>query len=206
MNDVKKYKEKLLELKDELEESEVNKIQSFKDSIGELSLIDNHPADVGDELFERSKDMSIRENNHMMLEKVNNALDKLQQGTYGICTSCQKRIEEERLEAVPYASECSVCNKDKGSEFRRRPVEEDVIGVPFNRSYNGGEQTLYDGEDSWQDVARYGTSETGADVMEESKDMPYEHSDESRGFVEEVEEIYQQDMEGHKSTNRKFKK
>lgn len=204
--DTGKFKAKLLKLKEELEESEINKIQSFKDSTGELSLIDNHPADVGDELFERSKDMSIRENNHMMLEKVNDALDKIEQGDYGICASCQKQIEQQRLEAVPYAAECVKCNGNKGSEFRRRPVEEDVIGVPFNRSYRGNDETLYDGEDSWQDVARYGTSDTGQDVMEEDKDVPYEHSDESRGFVKKVEEIYQKDIEGHKSTNIKFKK
>ncbi|SES73577.1 TraR/DksA C4-type zinc finger protein [Anaerobranca gottschalkii] len=201
-----KYKEKLLDLKDELETNSVNEVVSFKDSIGELSLIDNHPADVGDELFERSKDLSIRENNQMLLEKVKNALDKIARGTFGICDSCLKQIESERLEAIPYASECIKCNKEKERSFRRRPIEEEVLGIPFSRTYNGDQQTAYDGEDSWQDVARYGTSDSGQDVLEESKDLPYEHSDESRGFVEEVEEIYQQDLEGHKFTNRKFKK
>lgn len=205
--DIEHYKDQLLKLKEEIEDNGVNDIESFKDSTGELSLIDNHPADVGDELFERSKDLSIRENNTMLLDKINDALEKIANDTYGKCASCGKEIEEERLEVVPYASECANCNKEKGSEFSRRPVEEDVLEIPFNRSYRGNkDETLYDGEDSWQDVARYGTSETGQDVMEESKDMAYEHSNESRGYVEEVEEIYQEEMDHDKFTNRKFKK
>lgn len=206
--DISKYKKQLLDLKQDIEENGLNDIKSFKDSTGELSLIDNHPADVGDELFERSKDLSIRENNDMMLDKINDALENIEKGTYGVCSKCGKEIEGPRLDAVPYAVECKGCNSSKGEDFNsRRPVEEEVLEVPFNRSYRGNkDETLYDGEDSWQDVARYGTSETGQDVQEESKDMAYEHSNESRGFVEEVEEIFQEDMDGDISTNRKFKK
>ncbi|SHJ61797.1 regulatory protein, yteA family [Anaerobranca californiensis DSM 14826] len=149
--DIVKYKEKLLNLKKELENNSINQVVGFKDSIGELSLIDNHPADIGDELFERSKDLSIRENNQMILEKVNKALDKIAKGTFGICDSCLKEIERERLEIIPYASECTKCNKGKEGNFRKRPIEEEVLGIPFSRSYNGEGQTAYDGEDSWQD-------------------------------------------------------
>lgn len=206
--DFNKYKNKLIDLKKDLEENGVNDIQSFKDSIGELSLIDNHPADVGDELFERSKDLSIRENNNMMLDKVNDALDNIQKGTYGVCERCGKEIEGPRLEAVPYTDQCMKCNSSKGEDFnRRRPIEEDVLEIPFSRTYVGdSDETAYDGEDSWQDVAKYGTSETGQDVQVESEDMAYEHSNENRGYVNEVEEILQQDMYGNKSINRKHKK
>ena len=46
------------------------------------------------------------------LTMINNALDRIQQGKYGICLKCHKEIPIERLEAIPYAFMCIACKSE----------------------------------------------------------------------------------------------
>lgn len=66
----------------------------------------NHPADVGTELFEREKDLSILEQVDARLDLVEQALRRLDDGTYGTCEFCGEPIGAERLEALPAATLC----------------------------------------------------------------------------------------------------
>lgn len=77
-----------------------------EDSLSELSTVDQHPADVGSETFERTKDLSVQEDVEGRLEDVKRALEKLDSGTYGVCEVCGEAIPDERLEAVPAARFC----------------------------------------------------------------------------------------------------
>lgn len=77
-----------------------------EDSTSELSTIDQHPADVGSETFERSKDLSLQEDLGGRLDDVTRALAKLDDGSYGTCEVCGEAIPDERLEAVPAARFC----------------------------------------------------------------------------------------------------
>lgn len=79
---------------------------SQEDSLSELSTVDQHPADVGSETFERTKDLSFQEDVEGRLEDIARALDKLDDGTYGTCEVCGEAIPDERLEAVPAARYC----------------------------------------------------------------------------------------------------
>ena len=72
----------------------------------ESSAAATHPADVGTELFEREKDLSILEQVEARLEDVDRALRRLQEGTYGTCEVCGKPIGTERLAALPAATLC----------------------------------------------------------------------------------------------------
>ena len=80
--------------------------ESESDSLGELSHMDQHQADVGTETFEREKDLSILENVEAELADIEHALARLSDGTYGICEACGRRIDEARLEALPAARLC----------------------------------------------------------------------------------------------------
>src|SRR6476646_10083613 len=55
---------------------------------GETSAAATHPADVGTELFEREKDLSILEQVESRLEDVERAVRRLREGTYGTCEVC----------------------------------------------------------------------------------------------------------------------
>ena len=77
-----------------------------RDALGELSFVDQHPADVASETFEREKDMSILDNVDEQLRDVEDALTRLEDGTYGRCAMCGRDIDEERLRARPEARYC----------------------------------------------------------------------------------------------------
>lgn len=161
---------------------------SLLEATGELSSYDNHPADHGDITFERSKDLALCDNNATLLSMIRDALDRVEQGTYGTCDRCGREIAEERLEAFPYTTLCVDCKEDV--EFydqpRFRPIEEEFLAPPFDRTFtDGGDNVVFDGEDAWQAVAQYGTSSTPSDVPGAVMwDDTYTDADEEIGIVD----------------------
>ncbi|MGD9677889.1 MAG: TraR/DksA C4-type zinc finger protein [Vulcanibacillus sp.] len=127
---------------------------SLNDSIGELSGYDNHPADIGTELFERGKDLALKENGLHTLELINGALKKMNQNEYGFCEKCKKEIPIERLRVVPYAKYC-IEHQPDDSISNKRSIEEEYLGVSFRKEVNNQHINI---EESWGKVAEYGTS------------------------------------------------
>lgn len=163
---------------------------SQTDAIGELSSYDNHPADLGTELFERGKDLALSDHFERELEKINESLHALAEGTYGICRVCSAFIPYDRLIANPTADTCVEHAEDRELNLTKRPIEEEVLGLRINPESEPDEETnFYDREDAWQDVGRYGSSDTPSDLYgdRESYDEMYANSDENIGTVEDVE-------------------
>ncbi|GGA84502.1 TraR/DksA C4-type zinc finger protein [Ornithinibacillus halotolerans] len=171
----------------------------IKESTGELSNYDNHPADHGTELYEREKDIALNEHAEKELEEINEALHAIEQGTYGICRECGADIPYERLQAMPTADRC-INHAEKDKFERNRPVEEEVFSPNINPDeVTDEEQVGYDAEDSWQEVSRYGTSETTADFYDDQDnyDEMYPNSDENVGSVEDIEGFVAADQHGN---------
>lgn len=175
-------------------------------SLSELSTYDNHPADIGTEMFDRSKDMALRGSLEARSRAVDGALQRIEAGSYGICLRCNENIPEERLEARPEAAYCLTCQArlDREEEIRERarPAEEELLSPPFGRDFldsdirGAGGQVMFDGEDAWQAVARYGTSETPQDVPEAAGyERLYVDAYERQGGVDELEMILDGDGE-----------
>jgi RNA polymerase-binding transcription factor DksA len=61
---------------------------------------------------ERGQSAAIGDNFRELLITVNNALDKIEEGTYGTCDRCGKDIPKKRLEFLPYATMCAKCRKE----------------------------------------------------------------------------------------------
>jgi RNA polymerase-binding transcription factor DksA len=80
--------------------------EAQEDSLSELSTVDQHPADVGSETFERTKELSLQEDIAGRLDDIDRALAKVADGSYGKCETCGEEIPEERLEALPAARYC----------------------------------------------------------------------------------------------------
>ena len=80
--------------------------ESEEDSLGELSSVDQHQADIGTETFNRERDLSILESVQAELADVEHALRRLDEGTYGTCEACGQPIDDGRLEAMPAARFC----------------------------------------------------------------------------------------------------
>lgn len=80
---------------------------SLEEETGELlSAADNHLADAATETYERELDEGLEEDAREQLRQVENALTRIEEGTYGTCEVCGKEIPVERLEAVPSATLC----------------------------------------------------------------------------------------------------
>ncbi len=163
---------------------------ALEDSISELSSYDQHPGDIGSEVFERSKDMALREADYINLEAIDDALLRMKNGKYGFCDTCGQEIPLERLEVIPFTTICKECKEIRESNPRNsiRPVEEDVLAPPFARTYNDRTGDVgFDGEDSWQSVAHWqeDTPESEAGSYYGPQDMETEQN----GPVEEVDDI-----------------
>lgn len=202
-NILQQRKEELQSLINEMEKDSLN--VSLQDSISELSSYDNHPADIGDETFERSKDLALRENTRLEIARIGEALVAIKEGTYGTCGICGKNIEADRLGVMPEAVTCAECSKkSEAGDSMARPIEEGVVNTPFNiqslQDFQDPAQNQvgYDGEDAWQDVARFGSSD-GPQDQPDSQYYPniFVDEDEDRGSVDYVDSIaYHQDKDG----------
>lgn len=178
---IAKLKRQLIEEKHALMKKQPQDDQAFdsgsiRNSVDELSTVDNHPADLATELFEREKDLSLKVHQEDELAKINAALEKIKNGTYGICEICKKPIPYDRLAAIPYTSFC-IEHAEAKEVPTDRPTEEDVLVPSVDNSFAGRKHdgAIQDYEDTFQAVAKYGTSETPSDF---------------EGDIEDVNELY----------------
>lgn len=77
----------------------------------ELADYDNHPADAGTDTFEKEKNLAVRDNYREILGRMEDALAKMDRGTYGECDRCGRAIAKGRLDAIPYAIYCVECQE-----------------------------------------------------------------------------------------------
>lgn len=187
-----KHFEKLLndekkKIENSLEDERMGLGISPKDLTGELSSYDNHPGDLGNETFEAEKNFSFRTRDKFLLSEIQTALNKIAEGTYGICEQCGKEIAEERLEVRPYSRLCINCENDMEkkvqNEEKGRPIEEQVLFPPFGRSFTDNspeDGVTFDGEDAWDAVNEYNVR---------MSDNQFGEDDEDIGYVENVEQI-----------------
>jgi RNA polymerase-binding protein DksA len=78
--------------------------------------VDDESADAGTATFEREKELSIEQNVRDLIQKIDRALKRIEDGTYGICEVCGKPIEKARIKALPYVD---LCIKDAQARSRR---------------------------------------------------------------------------------------
>lgn len=195
---LQRFRERLTEEKQRIE-AELAHSRSFDleepltESVQELSGYDNHPADLGSETFEREKDLGLRNNTAEIYQRIGEALERIDNGRYGICEDCGREIDLERLEALPYTTLCIDCQRQEEDhhQTRHRPIEEEVLMPPFGRTFlDNTDDVATDGEDIWQSVARYGTSESPSDLSGVSNygDL-FADADEPQGVAEDVESV-----------------
>ncbi len=77
----------------------------------EEETYDNHLADSATATLNREIDYTLEENSEHVLAAIEEALSRIDEGTFGKCARCGKAIAEERLEAIPYATRCIDCKR-----------------------------------------------------------------------------------------------
>jgi RNA polymerase-binding protein DksA len=121
------FEKRLLQMKEEtIQMVEASQPLSFED-YGELTSYDNHFADSATQLEERERQRVLHETATNLLEEVNEALERIKTGTYGVCVDTGEPIPYERLKALPYAK--------RTVEAQKELEKENVISLPEDQSF-----------------------------------------------------------------------
>lgn len=73
-------------------------------------------ADLASADLTQSVTLRLRDRERMLLQKIEEALEKVENGTYGTCEACEEQIEPKRLEARPVAELCIRCKEAQEAE------------------------------------------------------------------------------------------
>jgi DnaK suppressor protein len=124
--DRERFRKILLELRkqmtgqiDTIKETELT--TTVKDASGDHSSYSFHMADQGTDNMEREKNFFYAQRNNHTLQDIEDALDRIENETYGLCVQCEKPISRERLEIVPYTLLCISCQSDQEKLSRINP-------------------------------------------------------------------------------------
>lgn len=116
--ELEEYKKKLLKLRDvhlkekaAMEEGYLRNSQ--REAAGDLSAYSIHMADVATDSYEREKNAELAANINNILYEIDEALYRIEKGEYGLCEVCNKKINPERLQVMPYARMCIDCQRAK---------------------------------------------------------------------------------------------
>jgi DnaK suppressor protein len=101
----KRLEAELAELQGQRADLEASTGASLADATGEVGF-DEEFADAGSFTFERERDLSLVDNAKDLIGKVEQALARIADGSFGRCEACGNAIEAERLDALPYATLC----------------------------------------------------------------------------------------------------
>jgi RNA polymerase-binding protein DksA len=111
---IQNYRQRLFEMRHHL----TKQIRSLDDAVaehehtaGNLAHIPSHPADRDSEGIETT--VAVEHSERQMLDQVNSALSRIEQGTYGRCKDCGREIPRERLDVVPHAACCVPCEEKR---------------------------------------------------------------------------------------------
>jgi len=109
------YEKILLDLKEKIL-GDIKKISSdasdtHKNTPGDVSGHALHMADVATDMYDREFSLGLASNDRELLYKIDEALHRLREGKFGLCTSCQGPITKERLKALPYTQTCLKCQE-----------------------------------------------------------------------------------------------
>ena len=85
--------------------------QNRKERTGEVSSFATHPADMGAETAEHEKAYILAAQENNLLSLIDQALTRIEDGSFGVCIECGANIPVERLRAIPYALYCLDCKK-----------------------------------------------------------------------------------------------
>jgi RNA polymerase-binding transcription factor DksA len=112
--EAKEFKQMLLSLRSRLRgdvsalaDSALRKTRS--ESSGDLSSMPIHMADVGTDAFEQEFTLSLMEHDGSALEQIEAALERIEDGVYGVCVECETKIPKARLQVLPHTPHCVKC-------------------------------------------------------------------------------------------------
>src|SRR3990172_3934751 len=115
--EIKIYRDRLISLRARLRGDVSNMAdaalkKSRTETNGDLSSMPIHMADIGSDNYEQEFTLSLMQCEGGTLEQIDAALERVENGTYGLCEECGARIPKQRLNAIPYTTMCVKCASD----------------------------------------------------------------------------------------------
>jgi len=112
------FKKIVLKRKDEINNeikhiSEDTLKKSQKEASGDISGYTYHMADVATDNYDREFSLGLASNDRKLIYELDDALKRIEEGSFGICQSCGCSISKTRLKAVPQARFCIKCQEKK---------------------------------------------------------------------------------------------
>ncbi len=114
---VKEYEIQLLRMQDRLRSEVQDRVDTVPEKMkaqGDVTDLPTHNADHDVEGLET--EVATGDAQNAILDQVDAALERIEEGTYGTCTACGQPIAEARLEAIPYADLCIECERKREEE------------------------------------------------------------------------------------------
>src|SRR5207248_4312002 len=128
----KAQKEKLLQLRDAMVDSMAGVAQDTLRSRAEgseASAFGMHQADAGSDAYDRDFALSLLSQEQDALYEIDQALKRIEVGTYGICEMSGKAIPHARLEAIPFARFTVECQSQLEKQSKQSRVRQSVTSL-----------------------------------------------------------------------------
>jgi len=113
------YKKSLLKLKDTCVHDINNMSKNPGSQNGESGDVSGHVlhmADVATDMYDREFNLELASNERTVLQKIDQALKRIENKSFGTCQECSKSIPMVRLKAIPYADTCLKCQEKLETE------------------------------------------------------------------------------------------
>jgi DnaK suppressor protein len=126
-SEIKEFKALLLEKLDEiLDNVFCMEQETLKKDRTDLSNIPFHMADAGTDTYELENTLGLMDNERKLIMEIQDALGRIEDGTYGICEGNNEPIPKERLRAIPWARYCVSCASmlEKGIFTKEDDIDE----------------------------------------------------------------------------------
>ncbi len=94
--------------------------KSPRDASGDLCAYTVHMADMAADTYDRELSINFVSSEQEILYQIDDALKRLDEGSFGLCQQCNQPISMSRLKAVPYASMCIACQRLKEQKSKQR--------------------------------------------------------------------------------------
>ena len=116
--DLKEFKKVILKRKEEILDaikhiSEDTLRKSQKDASGDISGYSFHMADVATDTYDREFSLGLASSEREILYELDDALKRVDDGSFGVCEDCSSLISKSRLKAVPAARTCIKCQEKR---------------------------------------------------------------------------------------------
>lgn len=117
-SDLKEFKELLIKKKAQIakgiEHIANDQLKtSQRDSAGDLSAYSLHMADMATDNYDREFALNLADNEQKLIHRIDEAIEKIDNNTFGLCELCGKKIAKARLKVVPYAELCVPCQEQQ---------------------------------------------------------------------------------------------